>query len=319
MEQIEFRKDFIDLLVKQSKKKYIIHKKNIKEDYPDDFNPIFGFKLSSRFLTSMGLLADVFEYLDHVTNFENTKDTLLFLLIASGVLYTYNLALIYIPILLVIKVLHVLITKEIYAERELKIKRSYRIVQRIMRDTSDYVEFFDLFLKTYVYWNDKDKTFWFVIEMLKLSFSGILVYLFIPLNWVLILGLWYSTLQRSHFFWWLFNVTKEFSRKMAVKFVGTKYQHLFDPPLEGLIELLKKEKTNFTKNALEPFEFVHLNSSSESESSSNEEETPNDFFQRLFRRKKSAKKISSQKSSEKSEKNEGKFIWFKMTLFINVC
>ena len=214
MEPIELEKDFIDLLLKHSKKKYLINKKNIKEDFPDDFNPIFGFKLSKRFLTSMGLLADVFEYLDHVTNFENTKDTLLYLLIASAVLYTYSFALIYIPLLLIIKVLHVSTTKEEYTERELNFKRSYRIVQRIMRDTSDYVEFLDMFLKNYVYWNDKVKTTWLVIEMLKLMTSGILVYLFIPLNWILIMGLWYTTLLRSHFFWWLFNVTKEFFKKI---------------------------------------------------------------------------------------------------------
>lgn len=95
-------------------------------------------------------------------------------------------------------------------------------------------------------------------------------------------------------------------RKLVVRFVGDKHQHLFDPPLEGLLELLKKEKQTFTINVLEPFEFVHLNSDSESESSSNEEETPKDFFQRLFRSKKAISKRRLSKDSAESERNQSK-------------
>lgn len=158
-------------------------------------------KLTKRFMVSMGLVADIVEYIDHVMNFNDTKDTLLFLFIASAFLYTYQFALVYLPIMLVLRALYASSKNESYPQRELNFKKSYRIIQRIMRDTADYVEFYDMFMKHYIFWVSKEKTLKLIIEMLKLSALGVLLYLFIPFNYILISALWLKVFQRSHFFW----------------------------------------------------------------------------------------------------------------------
>lgn len=201
MEEVALERDIVGPLNKECKKKFIDHKKNINNFSLDEINPIIHFKLSKRFMTAMGAVADIVEYLDHVMNFIDTKDTILFLLVATFILYTYQWALIYLPLLLIIKALYVSTTKEKYPERKLNFKRSYRMIQRTMKDTSDYVEFFDLFMKNYVYWHSREKTLKMIVEMAKLSACGIVIILFIPFNYVLILGLWYKVFQRSHFFW----------------------------------------------------------------------------------------------------------------------
>lgn len=151
-------------------------------------------------MTAMGLVADVVEYLDHVINFNDTKDTLLFLLISTVVLYTIRYSFIYLPLILIIKILHVSALSKVYPKRNLDFKRSYRIIQRIMRDTSEMVEFYDLFMSEYVYWNNNEKTMKLLTELSKLLVLGI-VAVFIPLNHLLIIVLWFKIFERSHFFW----------------------------------------------------------------------------------------------------------------------
>jgi hypothetical protein len=247
MDPVILERDIVYELNKECNRKYVNNKKNINDFSLEEINPIIGFKLSKRFLTAMGLVADIVEYLDHVMNFNNTKDTLLFLFIASTLLLSYHLALIYLPLMLVVKALYVSTTKETYPERELNFKKSYRAIQRIMKDTADYVEFYDLFMRNYVYWHDRDKTIRLIIEMVKLAVTSALIVAFIPLNYVLVAGLWYKVFQRWHFFWCFFTIMRDFNRNCLKKYLGEKYMYLSDPPLEGLIDLLKQENNNFGK------------------------------------------------------------------------
>lgn len=270
----------------------------------EDINPLVGLKLSKRFMTAMGLVADVVEYLDHVINFNDTKDTLLFLLIATVILYTIRYCFIYLPLIFIIKILYVSALSKEYPKRNLDFKRSYRIIQRIMRDTSEMVEFYDLFMSEYVYWNDGEKTMKLLTELSKLIVLGVGA-IFIQLNHLLIIVLWYKIFERSHFFWCLLTIIKNFNREMAQKTFGIKYRHIFDPPLESLIDSLKKEDNNFSKkihflffdikfltivrDALRPFEIIDNEAENETASHDSGDESPA-FFKKLFNSKKKSKK-----------------------------
>ena len=247
METKTVNEEIVQPLNKEYNKKYISNKKDINEFSLEEVNPVMGIKLTKRFMIAIGAMADVIEYLDHVMNFKKTKDTLLFLFIASFILYTYKLALIYLPLLVVVKILYASSKNETYPKRELDIKRSYRTNQRIMNDTADYVEFFDLFVRDYVFWYNRDKTMRLLVEMLKLSAFSVLVYLFIPLNYVLIFNLWNKVLQRSHFFWWISTVVKNFNKDCMKRVFGKKYSGYFDPPLDGLFDMLAEENNKFSK------------------------------------------------------------------------
>ena len=199
MAKEKLQKEILEPLKEMTEKEFVINKKSIPKVTLNDINPVISYKLNKRFMTAMGLCADVVEYLDHVSNFNDTKDTLLFLLISTFVLYTYKYAMIYIPMLLILKILHAFTSQKEYTERTLNFKRSYCIIQRSMKDTSEMVEFFDLFMKNYIYWGDKDKTELLLIELIKLSLFGI-VMIYLPFNYLLIIILWVRTLEKSHFF-----------------------------------------------------------------------------------------------------------------------
>lgn len=115
-----------------------------------------------------------------------------------------------------------------------------------MKDTCEIVEFYDIFMKNYIYWGSPEKTMLLVIETAKLALVGI-VLVFIPLNYILIIILWVRVLERSLFFFCLFNVIKELNRKVAEKIFGEKFRNSFDPPLEALFEELRKENNGFGK------------------------------------------------------------------------
>jgi hypothetical protein len=167
-----------------------------------------------------------------------------------------------------------------------------------MRDVSEVVEFIDLFVGDYVYWNNKEKTMKLLTELSKVVVFGFGA-IFIPLNLLLIIALWYKIFERSHFFWWLFTVIKDFNREIAEIWLGVKYRYILDPPLESLIESLQKENNNFSKkiplninivrDALRPFEVIENNLDNETASHDSGDESPA-FFEKLFNSKSRKKK-----------------------------
>jgi len=138
-------------------------------------NPIIGIRLSKRFVIAMDTCADVMEYMDHVINFENTKDSLLFLLIATIFLYLGQIIFILLPILFILKILHNSTTNAAWKKRELDFQHSYGAIQKVMRITSDAIELYDVFMKEYVYWGNKEKALQLIIELIKLTLCGIIV------------------------------------------------------------------------------------------------------------------------------------------------
>lgn len=292
----------MDEIIIECKKDYKSNKKNINDFSLDEVNPIIGIHLSKRFMIAMTGIATIFEYLDHVMNIEDTKDTIFFLLIATVVLYTYQYALFYGPIFLVLKALHNAVTKAEYHSRKLDFQRSYRTIQRIMRDTSDYVEFFDLFMRNYVYWYNEEKTTRLIIELTKASIFGLVIALTVPLNYILIFSLWQSVLLRSHFFWWVSTVMKNFTRDCWKQYLGERFKYILDPPLEGLIDLIKEEENGFVKNNLKPFEIIPTKNDDKVDESDvnnlNDDGFSNDFFKRLFKQKtKKKNKLAVQANS----------------------
>eukprot|EP00344_Euplotes_crassus_P007846 CAMPEP_0197016922 /NCGR_PEP_ID=MMETSP1380-20130617/79248_1 /TAXON_ID=5936 /ORGANISM="Euplotes crassus, Strain CT5" /LENGTH=443 /DNA_ID=CAMNT_0042443949 /DNA_START=18 /DNA_END=1346 /DNA_ORIENTATION=- len=281
----------------------------------DELNPFQKYQLNKRFLTAQGLIADVVDYLDHVTNFTDSRDTLLFLLLVSFVLYTIQYFFIYFPLLVILKVMHNMTKKQEFKDRELNLKRSYLIIQRVMKDTCelvdfydlfmrDYlhwgdrrsyliiqrvrkdtcelVDFYDLFMRDYLHWGDRRKTILLITEMAKLSIIGV-SFIYVPLNVLLIIALWIKVLQRAHFFFCLFNVIKEFNRNMAERFLGTRFRNILDPPLEGLIEEFRKEDNGFAKDNFLPFELIPKPSDEDTNGSETDgDSTP--FLKKLFRR-----------------------------------
>ncbi|CAI2366846.1 unnamed protein product [Moneuplotes crassus] len=269
-------------LQEECSKDYISHHAKTPEVTMDELNPFQKYQLNKRFLTAQGLIADVVDYLDHVTNFTDSRDTLLFLLLVSFVLYTIQYFFIYFPLLVILKVMHNMTKKQECKDRELNLKRSYLIIQRVMKDTCELVDFYDLFMRDYLHWGDRRKTILLITEMAKLSITGV-SFIYVPLNVLLIIALWIKVLQRSHFFFCLFNVIKEFNRNMVERFLGTRFRNILDPPLEGLIEEFRKEDNGFAKDNFLPFELIPKPSDEDTNGSETDgDSTP--FLKKLFRR-----------------------------------
>mmetsp|Transcript_15980 Transcript_15980/g.15701 ORF Transcript_15980/g.15701 Transcript_15980/m.15701 type:complete len:318 (-) Transcript_15980:14-967(-) len=137
-------------------------------------------------------------------------------------------------------------------------------------------------MKDYMNWGDRSKTILLITELVKLSITGV-SFIFIPFNILLILILWVRILERSHFFFCLFGVVKEFNRNQAEKWLGPKFRYVLDPPLEGLFAKLRKEKNEFAKESFLPFEIISPRNEEETkESDSDGEKTP--FLKKLFKR-----------------------------------
>lgn len=66
-------------------------------------------------------------------------------------------------------------------------------------------------------------------------------------------------LQRIFFFKCLFEVNRDFLRKLCIVYLGEPYAHTLDPPFEGLLEYLKHENNELCKDYIEIVEQGKLN------------------------------------------------------------
>lgn len=183
MDHLLLEKEVIERLQGKCSRKFVYNRRSLEDCAKEGFNPVFGFKLTKRFMTAMDMPADVLQYFDHITNFEDTKDSLLFLLIATILLYLGTFCLFLLPLLLAVKILYNSTTKESYGERKLDFQHSYGAIQRIMRIVSDMVELYDTFMKHYIFWGTKEKTIQLLIELIKCSMAGLIVHFLIPFNY----------------------------------------------------------------------------------------------------------------------------------------
>lgn len=109
-------------------------------------------------------------------------------------------------------------------------------------------------------------------------------------------------LQRIFFFKNLFELIKDMLRGASCSYLGKNYMYAFDPPFEGLYKYLKEEKNDLCKEYIEIFNTaIEVDSDDDTKVTSISSEEPKDFFDRLFKRKKTM--LLAKEVPLKSKKN----------------
>ncbi|CDW73311.1 tectonin beta-propeller repeat-containing protein 1 [Stylonychia lemnae] len=224
------------------------------------FDPFLMGDNFQRFLRSIDVPVQIYEYLFQIFTIQNSKETFNFLIQASVYIYYYEYVLCLLPLALVLFIFYNFYFKKEFKRPTPDYIKNMRFIQMMMGSVSDMVKISYEFTEDFLYWRDPDKSQMLIKEALKLPLGIIIIIYYVPIRQCLIVGLWMATLSNSQFFVTISRVfitklleqTHKINKKQIYEFIAIKKDQItnFELPFSSLIFTIRsyiQQKFNLTQ------------------------------------------------------------------------